>query len=167
MIIKAQIRRLITNRSCFWLSGWVSRDPHRSSNPLSRTSCTNNPNTSPVADAWIPCHAVTLLHQQPDAEPASHSNGSPRTWRRVSAWVTLQFSARGTRRDRLVTRRQTRAFRRHTPHPAPIARCQQPRRSAGQSTGSPSVSTLPRSVTTDPLTTASQWWFWLFHYLTS
>src|SRR5262245_54120730 len=40
------------------------------------------------------------------------------------------------------------AFQHHTPRLAAIAQCQRPRRRAGQSTGSPSVSTLLRSAVT-------------------
>src|SRR5262245_52151522 len=57
--------------------------------------------------------------------------------------------ARGTRPNPPVTRRPSQVFRCHTPPHAPIARCQPPRRPAGQSTSSPSANTLRRSVVAD------------------
>src|SRR5215472_4569317 len=56
---------------------------------------------------------------------------------------------------RLVTHRPSRVFQRHTPHPAPSARYQRPRKSAGNAGGSPSANTPPRSVTADRQRTAS------------
>src|SRR5215471_6954020 len=67
----------------------------------------------------------------------------------------LLTADKGTLPNPPVTRRQSRAFRRRTPHLAPIARCQYPRRSPGQSTGSRSANTPPRSVTADSRRTAN------------